>query len=50
MKDFLRLWPVLEDHCQALAVAMVERAWEQEADLTDDQSVRRRENSRQELP
>ncbi|MEU3901590.1 hypothetical protein [Streptomyces sp. NPDC045251] len=45
MKDFLRrclrLWPVLEDHCQALAVAMVERAWEQEADLTDDQSVRR---------
>lgn len=45
MKDFLRrclrLWPVLEDHCQALAVAMFERAWEQEADLTDDQSVRR---------
>ncbi|WP_328786042.1 hypothetical protein OHT68_48785 (plasmid) [Streptomyces canus] len=45
MKDFLRrclcLWPVLEDHCQALAVAMVERTWEQEADLTDDQSVRR---------
>ncbi|MDH6455514.1 hypothetical protein M2155_008013 [Streptomyces sp. SAI-119] len=45
MKEFLRrclrLWPVLEDHCQALAVAMVERAWEQEADLTDDQSVRR---------
>ncbi|MDQ0408695.1 hypothetical protein ABVB69_35030 [Streptomyces sp. NPDC000349] len=45
MKDFLRrclrLWPVLEDHCQALAVAMVERAWEQEADLTDDQSVRK---------
>ncbi|MGA5207963.1 hypothetical protein [Streptomyces variegatus] len=45
MKDFLhrclRLWPVLEDHCQALAVAMVERAWEQEADLADDQSVRR---------
>jgi hypothetical protein len=45
MRDFLRrclrLWPVLEDHCQALAVAMVERAWEQEADLTDDQSVRR---------
>ncbi|MFF4041085.1 hypothetical protein [Streptomyces sp. NPDC001816] len=32
MKDFLRrclrLWPVLEDHCQALAVAMFERAWE----------------------
>ncbi|MEU1124660.1 hypothetical protein ABZ371_14090 [Streptomyces sp. NPDC005899] len=45
MKDFLRrclrLWPVLEDHCQALAVAMFERAWEQEVDLTDDQSVRR---------
>ncbi|WP_343239765.1 hypothetical protein [Streptomyces sp. SID9913] len=45
MKDFLRrylrLCPVLEDHCQALAVAMVERAWEQEADLTDDQSVRK---------
>jgi hypothetical protein len=45
MKEFLRrclrLWPVLEDHCQALAVAMFERAWEQEADLTDDQSVRR---------
>jgi hypothetical protein len=45
MKDFLRrclrLWPVLEDHCQALAVAMFERAWEQEADLTDDQSVRK---------
>ncbi|MCX0241824.1 hypothetical protein [Streptomyces drozdowiczii] len=45
MKDFLRrclrLWPVLEDHCQALAVAMFERSWEQEADLTDDQSVRR---------
>ncbi|MFE7757204.1 hypothetical protein [Streptomyces sp. NPDC057429] len=45
MKDFLRrclrLWPVLEDHCQALAVAMFERAWEQEADLTDDRSVRR---------
>jgi hypothetical protein len=45
MRDFLRrclrLWPVLEDHCQALAVAMVERAWEQEADLTDDQSVRK---------
>lgn len=45
MKDFLRrclrLWPVLEDHCQALAVAMFERAWEHEADLTDDQSVRR---------
>ncbi|UXX98007.1 hypothetical protein N7U49_47760 (plasmid) [Streptomyces sp. AD2-2] len=45
MKEFLhrclRLWPVLEDHCQALAVAMLERAWEQEADLTDDQSVRR---------
>lgn len=45
MKDFLRrclrLWPVLEDHCQALAVAMFERAWEQEADLADDQSVRR---------
>lgn len=45
MKEFLRrclrLWPVLEDHCQALAVAMFERDWEQEADLTDDQSVRR---------
>ena len=45
MKEFLRhclrLWPVLEDHCQALAVAMFERVWEQEADLTDDQSVRR---------
>lgn len=45
MKEFLRrclrLWPVLEDHCQALAVAMFERAWEQEADLTDDHSVRR---------
>ncbi|MET9847856.1 hypothetical protein [Streptomyces ossamyceticus] len=45
MKDFLRrclrLWPVLEDHCQALAVAMFERTWEHEADLTDDQSVRR---------
>ncbi|MCX5559476.1 hypothetical protein [Streptomyces sp. NBC_00038] len=45
MKEFLRrclrLWPVLEDHCQALAVAMFERAWEQEADLADDQSVRR---------
>ncbi|WP_345601583.1 hypothetical protein [Streptomyces chumphonensis] len=45
MKDFLRrclrLWPVLEDHCQALAVAMFEGTWEQEADLTDDQSVRK---------
>jgi hypothetical protein len=44
MKEFLhrglRLWPVLEDHCQALAVAMFERSWEQEADLTDDRSVR----------
>lgn len=45
MKNFLRrclrLWPVLEDHYQALAVAMIDRAWEKEADLTDDQSVRR---------
>ncbi|MBB6079283.1 hypothetical protein [Streptomyces paradoxus] len=45
MKDFLRrclrLWPVLEDPCQALAVAMFEGAWEHEADLTDDRSVRR---------
>ncbi|WP_344260844.1 hypothetical protein [Streptomyces sodiiphilus] len=44
MKNFLhrclRLRPVSEDHCQALAVAMFERAWEQEVDLTDDQSVR----------
>ncbi|MFJ5730929.1 hypothetical protein [Streptomyces paradoxus] len=45
MKDFLRrclrLWPVLEDHCQALAVAMFEGAWKHEADLADDRSVRR---------
>ena len=45
MKDFLRrclrLWPVLEGHCQALAVAMFEGAWEHEADLADDRSVRR---------
>jgi hypothetical protein len=45
MEDFLRrclrLWPVLEDHCQALAVAKFEGAWEHEADLADDRSVRR---------
>jgi hypothetical protein len=45
MKEFLlhclQLWPVLEDHCQALAVAMCEGSWEQEADLADDRSVRR---------
>ncbi|MFE7514128.1 hypothetical protein ACFU8I_23310 [Streptomyces sp. NPDC057540] len=44
MKRFLhrclRPRPVSEDHCQALAVAMLERAWEQEVDLTDDRSVR----------
>jgi hypothetical protein len=40
LRRCLRLWPVLEDHCQALAVAMCERRWEQEADLADDQSVR----------
>jgi len=37
----LRLRPVQEDRCQALAVAMYEGAWEQEADLADDRSVRR---------
>ncbi|MFE5049042.1 hypothetical protein ACFRAI_22300 [Streptomyces sp. NPDC056637] len=41
LRRCLRLWPVMEDHCQALAVAMIERAWEQEVDLTDDRSVRR---------
>jgi hypothetical protein len=45
MKRFLlrslRLWPVTEDHCQAMAVAMWEGRWEQEADLTDDRSVRK---------
>ncbi|WP_406482492.1 hypothetical protein [Streptomyces sp. NBC_01615] len=40
LHDVLRVRPVRDDHCQAMAEAMLTRTWEEEADLGDDESVR----------